>query len=132
MNSSKSESIEKYGSGISRIINYFKEANLPQPTFENHSGGFLVSVYAPDIKSLSEKVGEKVGERVGKKLTENQALIINCLNENIYSSAKEIAIKIGVSQRKVEENIAKLKKKGLLNRIGPAKGGHWQVIQPNE
>jgi ATP-dependent DNA helicase RecG len=109
---------------------------LPQPTFENHSGGFLVSVYAPDIKSLSEKVGEKVGERVGErvgeKLTENQALIINCLNENIFSSAKEIAMKIGVSQRKVEENIAKLKKKGLLNRIGPAKGGYWQVIKPHD
>src|SRR5690606_36386391 len=38
--------IEKYGSGIGRIINYFKEANLPLPIFENHSSGFLVTVFA--------------------------------------------------------------------------------------
>jgi ATP-dependent DNA helicase RecG len=50
-------------------------------------------------------------------------LIINCIKRNIYFSAKEIALEIGISPRKVEENIAKLKQKGLLKRIGTAKGG---------
>ena len=27
-----------------------------------------------------------------------------------------------------EKNIEKLKQKGLLKRIGPAKGGHWEVV----
>jgi len=29
----------------------------------------------------------------------------------------------------VEKNIKKLKEKGLLKRIGPAKGGHWDVSE---
>ena len=37
--------IEKYGSGIQRIINYFEEANLPRPVFENISDGFQVVVF---------------------------------------------------------------------------------------
>jgi len=40
----------------------------------------------------------------------------------------EIALKIGISPRAVEKQIAKLKKSGRLRRIGPAKGGHWEVL----
>jgi ATP-dependent DNA helicase RecG len=34
-----------------------------------------------------------------------------------------------MSSRKVEENITKLKAFKLLKRIGPAKGGYWQVME---
>jgi len=34
---------------------------------------------------------------------------------------------IEISSRKIEENIVKLKIKGLLVRIGPAKGGSWKI-----
>ena len=37
--------IEKYGSGIGRIINYFKNENLPLPLFQNISDGFMVTVF---------------------------------------------------------------------------------------
>ena len=43
-------------------------------------------------------------------------------------TAKEIAVKIEISHRKTQENINKLQIMGLLNRIGPDKGGYWQVI----
>jgi len=44
-------------------------------------------------------------------------------------SIPEMAETIGISERSIERNIESLKKKGLLKRIGPAKGGHWQVIE---
>jgi ATP-dependent DNA helicase RecG len=44
-------------------------------------------------------------------------------------AAREVAQHIGISSRKVEENIAKLKALKLLKRIGPAKGGYWQVTE---
>ena len=40
--------IEKYGSGIVRIISYLKEANLPEPKFSNISGGFQVTLYSSE------------------------------------------------------------------------------------
>lgn len=43
-------------------------------------------------------------------------------------SAYEIGEKIGMSQRKVEENIRKLKAAGLLARKGAARGGYWVVL----
>jgi len=36
---------------------------------------------------------------------------------------------VGISQRKIKENIQKLKEKGILQRIGSAKGGHWEVVR---
>lgn len=43
-------------------------------------------------------------------------------------SAYEIGEKIGMSQRKVEENIRKLKAAGLVERKGAARGGYWVVL----
>jgi ATP-dependent DNA helicase RecG len=38
--------IEKYGSGIQRILNYFSVAGLPVPEFRNISDGFMVTVFS--------------------------------------------------------------------------------------
>ena len=41
---------------------------------------------------------------------------------------KKIASRVGISSTAVDKNIETLKGKGLLQRIGPAKGGHWEVV----
>ncbi|MBM3436082.1 MAG: transcriptional regulator, partial [Bacteroidetes bacterium] len=47
--------IEKYGSGIKRILNGFKEYGLPTPEFREMSSGFMVTVY-----KKTEQVGTKL------------------------------------------------------------------------
>ena len=49
------------------------------------------------------------------------------MSENPKISAKAIAAEIGIASRNVEVNIKSLKKAGLIERIGSAKGGHWIV-----
>jgi len=73
------------------------------------AGGFDAIVYS---KELEQKSSEKILE-----IIKNKPEI----------SAQEIANIIIISPRAVEKNIAKLKQKGLLKRIGPAKGGYWEV-----
>ena len=41
----------------------------------------------------------------------------------------ELAEALGLTTRAVEKQIAKLRKKGRLRRIGPARGGRWQTIE---
>jgi len=41
----------------------------------------------------------------------------------------ELAEKICVTERFVERNIQKLQDRGIVRRVGPAKGGHWEVIK---
>jgi len=49
------------------------------------------------------------------------------MTENSTVSAKTIANALGISLRKTETNIKKLRELNYIKRIGPAKGGYWQV-----
>ena len=67
--------------------------------------------------------------RVGNKivnLTENQQTILNSMRANPKVSAAMLAEIVGISKRKVEENVAKLKKMELLKRVGGTRG-YWEV-----
>lgn len=44
-------------------------------------------------------------------------------------SAMALAGFIGITPKAVEKQIAKLKAEGVLKRIGPDKGGYWQVVK---
>lgn len=53
--------------------------------------------------------------------------IIAILSEDGKLSAVALAQRIGVSAKAVEKHLARLKTDGLIERVGPAKGGHWIV-----
>jgi ATP-dependent DNA helicase RecG len=78
---------------------------------------------------VGEKVGIKVGEKVGERLNANQRQILGLLLQQPQMVASELAEIIGISKRKIEQNIATLKKMGRLKRVGPDKGGHWEVVK---
>ena len=111
--------IEKYGTGFKRLREWF--ADYPELEFK------VVDLH--DFIQVKVFKKEKVGEKVGENLTKNQIEILNLIGVNNRISAKELSVIIGISDRKVEENISKLKKKYILKRIGPAKGGYWDIIK---
>ncbi len=39
----------------------------------------------------------------------------------------ELAEQLGISTRAIEKNIKKLQDNGQIQRVGPNKGGYWQV-----
>ena len=39
-----------------------------------------------------------------------------------------MAIDVGISSRKIEDNLKKLKENGILERVGGSKGGFWRLI----
>jgi len=44
-------------------------------------------------------------------------------------SKREVSETLGISETAVDKHIEKLKKLGIIERIGPAKGGHWEVLK---
>ena len=116
--------IEAWGRGVEKIKQGFQKAGKPEPKFEELGGGVMITLF----KGAHEKVVEKVVENI----TGNQLLIVNLIKKNINITANEIALQIGISHRKVQENMAKLKEIGIIRRIGPAKGGHWQVVDDDK
>jgi len=112
--------VEKIGSGILRIQELMKD----KVSFEAESEWFFVKIK----RSAVEKVLEKVTEKVPEKVTENQSKIINEIRKNSNITSKKLSEIVGISERKIKDNLAKLKKKGLLKRVGPDKGGSWEII----
>ncbi|MFA5887645.1 MAG: winged helix-turn-helix transcriptional regulator [Candidatus Nanoarchaeia archaeon] len=41
----------------------------------------------------------------------------------------KIAKNLSLSPETIKEYIEKLKKRGLLKRVGPDKGGYWEIIE---
>jgi len=116
--------VEKMGSGIKRIREECrKHGNV---RFEVETNGYFVAKFKLG-KRLIAGVGEKVGEKVGENLSGNQQAILRIISENRFVSIKELSKKIGIAEKNIEVNLAKLKEKGLLKRIGPDKGGHWEI-----
>jgi ATP-dependent DNA helicase RecG len=55
--------------------------------------------------------------------------ILEAIRANKNVSAKEISQTLGISLRAVEKQLSKLKESGRLRRIGPAKGGYWEIVE---
>ena len=44
----------------------------------------------------------------------------------------ELANRIGITAKGIEWQIGRLRKMGILERVGPAKGGHWKVVETGD
>ena len=85
------------------------------------------SIFRKDRPRVRIKSEEKVTEKVTERVTENQLEILKSIKNNPSITTKELSGIVGISDRKIKENIKKLKGNGFLQRIGPAKGGYWKV-----
>jgi ATP-dependent DNA helicase RecG len=118
--------VEQIGSGITRMNELMHEAGLPDPEY-CIEGIFTVILKRPLLNAIeiTEKTVEKtVGKTVEKVITD---LIL----ENTRIKIKEMAVSTGLSRRGVEYHLNKLKVSGKIKRIGPDKGGHWEVSETN-
>ena len=84
--------------------------------------------------------GDIVENVVGKDLNdvEKPSDVVDNVVENIFASisknstisTKKLAAMYSLSERQVQRIMTKLKEQGVIRRIGPDKGGHWEIIAP--
>jgi Fic family protein len=94
-----------------------------QPKHQNDKYG-ATSDESEFVENTSEFV-EKFAEN------ETQRAILRLLIAQPTISAKRIAEEVGITPRGVQKSIDVLKKRGVVERIGSAKGGRWLVKKPN-
>ena len=71
--------------------------------------------------------GKELAERVGSKLAESQLKILLLIEENPTITKKGLSNILKISTTAIDKNILKLKNMHLIKRVGPDKGGHWEV-----
>ncbi|MDR2973235.1 MAG: Fic family protein [Propionibacteriaceae bacterium] len=128
---------------------------LRQAQRTNDSGGFIeftLSAILEAVEAQAQSMGESTfdavpsgsefvdktnefvenGDKFVDKFVENdtQREIVRLLIADPSISAKRMAEEMGMSARGVQKSIAALRKQGLVERVGSAKGGHWVVKRP--
>lgn len=106
--------IDSWGWGIEKITDACKAAGLPEPVIEENSGGVAVELVKSAVKTPVET-------RV-----KTPDAILQILKEDSFLTLAEVADRIGKSVSAVERAAKKLRDQGMLEYIGPQKGGYWE------
>ena len=133
------EMVEAWGRGMPLI-----RKNAPSVTFREVAGVFIVGFARPSFQiqpEVSEKRRENTegkhgaggkgplaaSEKMSEKMSEK---ILAILTEKPKASIADMARTTGVTTRTIERNLQKLIASNRLRRIGPDKGGRWEVQLP--
>lgn len=79
------------------------------------------------LESVRDEEGGEKTPKGREKTTTSREKIITLLAQDGKLSAASLAETIGITPKAVEKHLAKLKAEGIIQRIGPAKGGRWVV-----
>jgi fido (protein-threonine AMPylation protein) len=125
-----------YMNGVKRDWSYLEDffKNLLLGENNRMKSRYLLVGLSDEDKRKIEELTEKKKERkvVRKKLSEKGCQktsnkIVALLKKNAKITQNEIAKTLGISRQAVQKHLANLKIAGRLQRIGPDKGGHWEV-----
>jgi ATP-dependent DNA helicase RecG len=109
------------GSGIKRALEDWPEIDF---TDDREGCLFTATVHRKAIEGL-----EEVETGSGKSSGKTGARILELLRRSPEMTIPELAAELKVTTRAVEKQIAKLRDEERLRRIGPAKGGRWEVVE---
>ena len=135
--------VKEFGEGVDRVCRELEANGTPHLSF--HLDDFILKITVPKVTerviekdvNVTEKVIkthqeviEKVIEKavaLNEKLTENRISIIKLIIENPYISKSELSKHVGISENSISRNIEAMRDK-YLRRVGPNKGGFWEII----
>jgi ATP-dependent DNA helicase RecG len=119
--------VEQVGSGIGRIQDLMKAAGLPEPDFRK-DGFFTVILIRP--AQISVNTTRNTTRKTTRKTADR---IIEFLILNPKANRAEIAQSLGdITEDGVKYQLNKLKKQGIIERVGPDKGGFWKIVKTDK
>jgi len=119
------------GSGIKRALDAWPEINF---TDDRDGCLFLAAVHRTPVDELKLAPGSPKSsvKSSAKSSVKTDDEILALLSASPEMTIPELAGSLGLSTRAVEKQISKLRKQERLRRVGPKKGGHWEVIERKE
>ena len=97
------------------------------PTLTEKEMAFIIEHNRdPDVP---ENVPQDVPEKYPENLNETQAAMLEMIISNPRVTRQEMAMKLELTESAIKKNIRILKEKGIIKRVGPDKGGYWEVVE---
>ncbi len=134
--------IEQWGTGIIKMIGYCRDSGLKDPEIKENGMFLKVILYKSKNagsgtavvrkggqKRWSEIVVRKGGQKSGPALNGRSDKIVALMTDDPYITRKELSAELGINESAVQKYIIKLKSAGIIERIGPDRGGCWRIIK---
>jgi ATP-dependent DNA helicase RecG len=144
--------IETWGRGTLRIAGLMRERGLDPPMVEVRQGAMLVTFRLPTAaskaptsarprpgkrvtpektpeKTLEKTAGKAAGMGRGKVRLDTLAAVLELLAQAPSLSVSELARRLNRSDSAIHRAVRRLRESGRLRRVGPDKGGSWQVVE---
>ena len=127
--------IESWGRGWQKICDGFQAAGLPKPIIESKQGGVLVTFQRNNV-NLKMTDGTNIDDKNGvsestlkSTLKSTPKRIVELIEENPNITIDNVAELLQMNRRGILKHFKNLQQKGIIRRVGPDKGGHWELLQ---
>lgn len=132
--------IETWGRGIQKICNACTDLGAAKPRYELLGTGLRVHFAA--LKSalfdetqekeqgenrLGENYGETTQKTTQKTIQKTTQKILECIKQDSFISRTKLAELCGITPDGIKWQLRSLQERGIISRIGPDKGGHWEI-----
>lgn len=122
--------VERIDLGFQKMKKSMVAAGLREPTFA--SDAFFRAIFQRSSEFALKEGGKssmnRFEEKLGEKLGKTRSRIVFLMAKNAKITIPELAELIGITTTAIENHIRILRNNGLVKRIGPAKGGYWEVV----
>ncbi|MBI5967019.1 MAG: winged helix-turn-helix transcriptional regulator [Deltaproteobacteria bacterium] len=123
--------VERIGMGIQRMREAVADTGLKEPDFDTN--GFFRVIFYREVKTegnappITPPITPLITPLI--HLTDLEKKILQKISENPQISGSKLSNALEISISTIKEYLNKLKKKGVLRRIGKARNGYWEVVK---
>ncbi|OQY58367.1 MAG: hypothetical protein B6245_12225 [Desulfobacteraceae bacterium 4572_88] len=118
--------IEQWGTGMRKMLTLCNDAGLSPPEFRE-SGLFFKVTFFKKTETHQDCDDSREKESLPGDYPETTRKIAAVIRDEPHTTRKEIARQLGISEEGVKYHLKKLRKDGMLQRVGPGRGGYWEI-----
>lgn len=86
-----------------------------------------IRMYEESMRDEVDRKGGQKTEKVDRKGTTTRKSIISLISNNPNITTTQMATALGINRSAVSKHIKRMQAEGVIRRVGPDKGGHWEV-----
>ena len=124
---SRMKIIESWGTGIKRMFSSCREYGIREPELLEIGDSFRVNLYRPSYNEVHQSSPKSSLKSSPKNLNLTQQKIVEMILANPKITQMTLAEELGITTRAVKKNVKELAEQGIIERVGSARSGYWQV-----